>query len=135
MDQNTHRQELLDLYAERPNYGKLAKKTHTATLKNPSCEDIIDIELEVENGKIVNAGFTGGNCLISVVSSCVLLEKVKVMKVEDVLNLEKKDLDKFLGINIIPTRAKCELLALEALKEALNGNRPSVVDLKEALRK
>jgi len=119
MDQNIHRQELLDLYAERPNYGKLTRKTHQATLKNLSCEDVIDIELEVKDGKIVNAGFTGGSCLISVVSSCVLLEKVKGMKVEDVLKLEKKDLDKFLGINIIPTRVKCELLALEVLKKAL----------------
>src|SRR3989344_6857960 len=124
METNIHRQELLDIYAERPNYGKLVKKTHTATLKNPVCDDVIEIELEVENGRIVNAGFTGGSCLISVVSSCVLLEKVKGMKVEDVLKLEKKDLDRFLGINVIPTRIRCELLSLDALKEALNEKSP-----------
>lgn len=116
---NIHKQELLEIYSERPNYGKLDFKTHSASLKNPVCDDVIDIELEVKEGKIVYAGFTGGNCMISIVSSCVLLKNVKGMSVEDVLKLSKKDMDKWLGVDITPIRAKCELLALEVVKEAL----------------
>ena len=120
MNSNIHRQELLDIYAERPNYGKLKNKTHNASLKNPACDDVINIELEIKNGKIVNAGFTGGSCMISVISACALLDKVKGMKAENVLKLSKKDMDKFLGVEIILARASCELLPLETLKEALN---------------
>jgi|SRR3989344_6763157 len=119
MGENIHKQELLEIYSERPNYGKLVKKTHQASLKNPACDDVIDVELEVENNKIVNAGFTGGSCMISIVSSCVLLEKVKGMSVDQVLGLTKKDMDGFLGVAITPIRARCELLALEVVKEAL----------------
>jgi len=38
----------------------------------------------------------------------------------NVLKLSKKDMDKFLGVEIILARASCELLPLETLKEALN---------------
>ena len=55
------------------------------------------------------------------ISAAALTEKIKRMKVENALKLNKKDLDKLLGINIIPTRIKCELLPLEALKKIKNA--------------
>jgi len=116
---NIHKQELLEIYSERPNYGKINKVTHSSSLKNPACDDVINVELEVKDGKIVNAGFTGGACMVSVVSSSILLDNIKGMKIEDVLKLGKKDMDDFLGVEITPIRAKCELLALEVLKKCL----------------
>lgn len=113
------REELLDIYSEKPNYGKLDMVTHKATLNNPACDDVIYLELNVVDGKIVDAGFTGNGCLINIISNCVFLSKIKGMDVEDVLKLSKKDVDDFLGMEIIPLRAKCELLALEAAKKML----------------
>jgi len=114
-----YREELLDLYCKKPNFGKLKKKTHEASLKNPSCDDIITLEIEVKAGKIKNAKFSGKTCLISTISASVLTEKIKGMEVEDIFKLQKKDLDKFLGTEVILTRASCELLPLEAVKKAL----------------
>lgn len=116
-----HREELLDLYCKKPNFGKLKKKTHEASLKNPSCDDILNIELEVVNGKIKDAKFYGKTCLISTISASVLTEKIKGMKVGDIFKLQKTDLDKFLGTEVILTRASCELLPLEAIKKALGS--------------
>jgi nitrogen fixation NifU-like protein len=118
-----HREELLDIYSKRPNYGALNTKTHEASLKNPSCDDTINLEIEVEKGIIKNAKFSGQTCLISTISASILTGKIKGMKIEEVLKLGKSDIDKFLGTEVILTRAGCELLPLEAIKQALKNKK------------
>ena len=112
-----YKEEIMEIYSEKPNFGKLQNKTHEATLKTSGCEDEFIIELKIENGKIKDAKFYGKGCVISTVSASVLLEKVKGMKLDDAKKLNKKDIDKLLGIEIIPTRIKCELLPLEIIKK------------------
>jgi nitrogen fixation NifU-like protein len=112
-----YKQEILEIYSEKPNYGSLNKKTHEINLENPSCKDKIKIELEIEDKKVKDARFSGKTCFITTVSASKLLEKVKGMKVKKIKELTKKDMDKFLGIDVIPTRINCEMLPLKALKK------------------
>lgn len=111
-----YKEEIMEIYSEKPNFGKIQDKTHSAKLKNPGCEDEFTIELKIEDGKIKDARFHGKGCVISTVSACILLDKIKGMKLDDAKKLSKKDIDKLLGIEIIPTRIKCELLPLETLR-------------------
>ncbi len=111
-----YKEELMEIYSEKPNFGELAGKTHEAKLKNPGCGDEFKIELLVNDGKIKDAKFTGKGCVISTVSTAILTEKIKGMKLSDAQKMSKKDMDKFLGIEVIPTRVKCELLGLEILR-------------------
>jgi nitrogen fixation NifU-like protein len=111
-----YKEEIMEIYSEKPNFGKLEGKTHEAKLKNPGCEDEFKIELKVEGGKIKDAKFTGKGCVISTVSTAILTEKIKGMRLSDAQRMSKKDMDKFLGMEVIPTRMKCELLGLEILK-------------------
>ena len=106
----------MEIYSEKPNYGNLKTKTNSAKLKLPGCEDEFTIELEIKNEKIVDAKFHGKGCVISTVSTSVLLEKIKGKTLEEVQNLNKNDLDEFLGIEVLPTRIKCELLPLEIIR-------------------
>ncbi|HTZ41953.1 MAG TPA: iron-sulfur cluster assembly scaffold protein [Candidatus Omnitrophota bacterium] len=117
MADKLYRKQLLELYADKPNFGELKNKTHTIRHKNPVCNDEIVIELQIENNKIIDAKFHGVSCFVSTVSASALLEKIKGMDVDAVKKLSKDDLDKFLGIEVIPTRIGCELLPLEALKK------------------
>jgi nitrogen fixation NifU-like protein len=117
MEKSLYKEELLEIYSEKPNYGKLKNKTHELKLRNPICDDEITLELKIKNGKIIDAKFYGVNCFVTTVSSSVLTEKIKGMKVEDALKLTKKDIDEWLGIKITPGRIRCELLALDALKK------------------
>jgi len=111
-----YRQELMDIYTEKPNFGNLKNKTHIATLKNSGCEDEFTIELKIENNKIKDAKFHGKGCVISTVSTSLLLEKIKGKTLTETKNLNKNDLDEFLGIEILPTKIKCELLPLEIIR-------------------
>jgi len=111
-----YKEEIMDIYSEKPNFGHLKEKTHEGKRTNPGCEDEFTIELNIKNNKIVNAKFHGKGCVISTVSTSVLLEKIKGKTLLEVQNLNKKDIDEFLGIEIIPTRIKCELLPLEIIR-------------------
>jgi len=107
----------MEIYSDKPNFGSLKNKTHEATLKNTGCEDEFTIELEIKDKKIIDAKFHGKGCVISTVSTSVLLEKIKNKTLEEVQNLNKNDLDEFLGIEVLPTKVKCELLPLEIIRK------------------
>lgn len=117
MTETMYRREIMELYSEKPNFGKLKDKTHKIKMKNPSCNDEIIIELKIKNDKIIDAKFHGTKCFISTISASVLLEKIKGMSLSGIKKLSKEDMDKFLGIKVIPTRISCELLPLEAIKK------------------
>jgi len=117
-----YREELLDIYAEKPNFGHVKKLTHSATLKNPSCSDKITIELEIESGYIKDARFNGTGCVMNTIAASLITENVKEKSVKEVLAFTKDDVNNFIGMTIIPTRLGCALLPLDAIKTALRKN-------------
>ncbi len=112
-----YREYLIDRFANKKNFGELKDRTHRLVHQNPGCTDEIVIDVRVEGEKIVDAKFHGKTCFISAISAEVLLDNVKGMKVGEVMNLKKEDMDIFLGTDIIPTRAGCELFPLDTLKK------------------
>ncbi|MCR4327718.1 MAG: iron-sulfur cluster assembly scaffold protein [Nanoarchaeota archaeon] len=114
--ESIYKEKIMEIYSEKPNFGKLKNKTHSGTLKNSGCEDEFTLELEIKDGKIKDTKFHGKGCVISTVSASVFLEKIKGMNLEDAKKISKKDIDELLGIEVIPTRVKCELLPLEILR-------------------
>ncbi|MBU2612715.1 MAG: iron-sulfur cluster assembly scaffold protein [Nanoarchaeota archaeon] len=111
-----YKEEIMEIYLEKPNFGKLKEKTHSAKLKNPSCHDEFTIELNIKEGKIKEAGFYGEGCVISTISTALFTKKIKGMNLEDAKKLTKKDIDKIIGIEVIQTKINCELLPLEILR-------------------
>jgi len=113
-------EEVMDLYSERPNYGRLKSSSVSANEINPSCGDELDIDLIIENGIVKEVGYTNKKgCFVTLLAASVLTEKIKGMKVEDIKKMDKKDIDKLLGEKVIETRISCELLPLEAIKKAI----------------
>lgn len=114
--ESIYKEEIMEIYNEKPNFGKLKNKTHEFSLKNPGCNDNFKIQLEIKDDKIKDAKFEGKGCVISTVSISLLLEKIKGMKLEDAKKISKKEMDKILNLEITPARANCELLGVEILK-------------------
>lgn len=113
-----YKREIMELYSEKPNFGEIKNPDYEIKLKNPGCQDEIKIQIKTnKNGKITDAKFSGTTCFISTISSSAILKNIKGMTLEQVKKLKKEDIDKFLGINVIPTRIKCELFPLEAIKK------------------
>ena len=114
-----YREHILELYKSPSNFGILENATSEATEYNSICGDEITVQLLIKNKKISNVKFSGSRCVISLVSSSLLTDKLKGMRIKDAMNLEKKDILGLLKVPIISSRIKCALLPIQAMKKAL----------------
>lgn len=114
-----YREHMLELYKNPENYGELLDFTHEYTENNSLCGDEITMQLIIKNGNVQDVKFHGSGCVLSVVSSSFLTDKLKNMGVGDVKKLTKNDILELLKIKINPARIKCALLPLEATKNSL----------------
>ena len=109
---------------------------------NPSCGDEITLELQVEDGMVKDAAFTGIGCAISQASTDIMAELIRGRSVEEARGLAQKfismikgeitdeeeleELDEALALKNVshmPARVKCAVLAWHTLDDALkSGN-------------
>jgi nitrogen fixation NifU-like protein len=111
-----YKEHIMELYKSPKNYGILENITHEHTETNSSCGDEITIQLLVKDGRIRDIKFSGSGCVMSLVSSSLLTDKIKNMNLEDAKKITKKDILELLKVKINPSRMKCVLLPLEALR-------------------
>jgi nitrogen fixation NifU-like protein len=112
---------IIELYKNPLNFGKIGNADYHAEIYNSACGDIIELFIRVEGGVVAEAKFIGKGCAISQASASLFtgflrgkpLSELKKIRKEDVLALLKIDLSKN------PTRMKCALLPLDALRKAL----------------
>ena len=103
----------------------------TCALKghNPSCGDEITLELQIEDGIVKDASFTGVGCAISQASTDIMIDLIRGQKVEKAKELAEKfigseleELDEALALQNVsnmPARVKCAVLAWHTLDNAL----------------
>lgn len=120
MNESTYTQNIIDNYKNPKNYGRLKNPTLSITEINYSCGDHQEIDLIIENDVVKNVKFTGKGCAISQASASLLTEKIKGMKIKEILKFDTESIMELLGINLGPTRLKCALLPLVAIKRALS---------------
>jgi len=119
MSLDMYAEEILELYKNPNNKGKLDNHTNEFFLENTLCGDEIRIKLIVENNKIKDVKFQGEGCAISTASASMVTDKIKGMNIEQIKKLNKEDVFKLLKIPISPSRIRCALLCLDCVKEAL----------------
>ena len=122
---NIYQEELMDHYKYPRNRKKIEKPDFESGQHNPSCGDSVQVEGKVEKDekgvlRIVDLGFSGSGCVISQAATSMLTQKCKGKSVDEVLAMTKDDILKMLGIELGPTRMRCALLCLHALKEGLD---------------
>ncbi len=111
---------ILDYYKNPRNKGKINKPDFSATEVNTLCGDKLRIDLKLDkNKKISQAVFSGEGCAISQASASMLTEKIIGKSIKQIEKLSNQDIFNMLNIPISPSRSKCALLCLIALKKAL----------------
>lgn len=125
---NLYRENILDHYKHPRNFGPLSDAKTSFSLNNPLCGDTIKISLKFNpHKKTANSSaveqirFEGVGCAISIASASMLTEFVQGKSIRHVLQLDKDDVLKLLGITLTPTRLKCALLPLETIHKALHS--------------
>ena len=117
--ESMYKKHILELYKKPSNFGILKNATHKNTSYNSACGDEITIQLLIKDGKIKDVKFSGSGCVISLVAASLFTNKIKGMKLKDAKKINKEDILKIFKVKIAPSRIKCALLPLEAVKKAL----------------
>ncbi len=120
-DEEINAEALMELYKSPHNYGKMENPSSKMLEYNPVCGDTVQIMIAVENGTIKNASFIGRGCSISQASASIVTDMAREMKLDDAEAIDENQYIKLLGVNLGPSREKCALLALNALKKCIQN--------------
>ena len=131
--------EVIGEHSRSPeNKGELAAATVRERGHNPSCGDEITLELQIEDGIIKDAAFTGVGCAISQASTDIMIDLMRGKTVEEAQRLVQlftsmikrevtddaalEDLDEAIALKNIsnmPARVKCAVLAWHTLEDVI----------------
>ncbi len=129
-----YRRVIMDHYKTPRNQGEFEDGTITVSLNNPTCGDRISLHMQLEDGVVVHAKFTGEGCSISIASASMMTDAVKGKTTEEALQLaedfsgfmkgepkefEYEDIEALSGVNKFPARIKCATLAWNALRKGV----------------
>ena len=118
-----YRDYILDHYKNPRNFGELNPHDLEALEHNPLCGDELGVHLLVnDEGTITDLRFHGQGCAISQASASIASEEIIGMKADEVAALGADWIIDLLGIEISPTRRKCALLSLKAMRGAVTGD-------------
>ena len=109
-----------DHYENPRNVGKLDKDDSdvgVGLVGQPSCGDVMQLGIKVEDGVIVDAKFKTFGCGSAIASSSLLTEWVKGQSLEDAWEIRNTDIAKELSLP--PVKIHCSVLAEDAIKAAI----------------
>lgn len=115
-----YQEQILDHYHNPRNNGSLEYSNISSGVYNPSCGDSVKIEGVVFEDHLIKALFQGEGCIISQAAASILIEFSLNKSIKEILAISSNQIKEMVGINLGPTRLRCALLALEALKGALH---------------
>jgi nitrogen fixation NifU-like protein len=110
---------LLDHFRNPRNYGGLPSPDVTYEEFNPLCGDRIRIELEISANRIVAARFVGDGCAICIAAASMLTELALGAEIDQGEVISSETLLSSLKSDIKPSRVKCALLPLDALRSCV----------------
>jgi nitrogen fixation NifU-like protein len=120
-EEELYQEHILDHYEDPFHRGHLPTATHAHEENNPLCGDVVRVELQMDNGTIKDAYFTGQGCVISQASASMLLENMVGKKVDEVKQFSAEDMLRLYGARLTPNRQKCCLLSWKVLQSAVHA--------------
>nr|GMC72244.1 iron-sulfur cluster assembly protein 1-like [Ipomoea batatas] len=117
-----YHERVVDHYNNPRNVGSFDKNdptVGTGLVGAPACGDVMKLQIKVddESGKIVDACFKTFGCGSAIASSSVATEWVKGKQMEEVLTIKNTEIAKHLSLP--PVKLHCSMLAEDAIKAAV----------------
>ncbi|XP_075479190.1 iron-sulfur cluster assembly protein 1-like [Primulina tabacum] len=117
-----YHERVVDHYNNPRNVGSFDKSdpnVGTGLVGAPACGDVMKLQIRVdeESGKIVDACFKTFGCGSAIASSSVATEWVKGKQMEEVMSIKNTEIAKHLSLP--PVKLHCSMLAEDAIKAAV----------------
>ncbi len=115
-----YQQNVLEHY-KKPRHKGAVEGGVKGVAANPLCGDRLEVSLRLEGDKVAEAAWSGEGCVLSLSAADMLLEELIGKPIELAKHANEQTIRNLLGIEPSPSRLKCALLVLEALKPALSN--------------
>lgn len=106
-------------YRRPQNQRFLPRATHRHEGANTVCGDRMRMELELREGRVVDAAFQASACAIATASASLLTERVRGVGLAEIASLDDDMIVAALGEGVPAPRRPCATLPLRVLREAL----------------
>ena len=117
-------EKVIDHYQNPKNVGTLDKSKSnvgTGLVGAPECGDVMRLQIEVEDNKIIDAKFKTFGCGSAIAASSLATEWLKGMTLEEAVKMDNMELVE--ELNLPPVKIHCSVLAEDAIKSAINDYR------------
>ncbi len=111
-------EKVMDHFNNPRNVGVIENPDGYGKVGSPTCGDVMEIFLKVEEGIIKDVKFRTFGCASAIATSSISTEMIMNKKVEEALELTNKAVAKALD-GLPPAKMHCSVLAEEAIKEAI----------------
>ena len=100
------------------NVGELDRADGIGRVGNPTCGDVMELYIKVEDDRIVDARFKTFGCGAAIATSSMVTEMVKGKTIKEALEISNRAVANALD-GLPPVKMHCSVLAEEALKSAI----------------
>ena len=111
---------ILDHYENPRNVGELAGADAIGIVENSACGDVLQLYVNVEDGRIARAQFKTFGCAPAIAASSMLTEMITGATLQQLNELKKEAVSDALG-GLPPMKMHCSVLAVDAVKAVLRN--------------
>lgn len=113
-------EKVMDHFENPRNVGTIENPDGYGKVGSPTCGDVMEIFLKIEDETIVDVKFRTFGCASAIATSSMSTEMIMGKKVEEALALTNKAVAQALD-GLPPAKMHCSVLAEEAIKEAIEN--------------
>ena len=116
----SYSKEVMEHYEKPRNVGSMdsrSKSIGTGLVGAPECGDVMKLQIEVKDNKIIDAKFKTFGCGSAIASSSLATEWVKGKSLDEAQYIKNTDIVEELSLP--PVKIHCSVLAEDAIKAAI----------------
>jgi len=111
-------EKVMDHFSNPRNTGEIKDADGFGEVGNPTCGDMTDIYIKVEDGILTDIKFKTFGCAAAIASSSMMTEMAKGKTIEEALTITRNDVADELG-GLPEPKMHCSNLAADGLRAAI----------------